>query len=252
MERRVKIEIRDVHKTLKGQRVLRGIDLKIYEGERVAIVGKSGTGKSVLLKHIVGLMKPDSGDILIDGESIVSAYGKRLEGIREKFGYLFQGGALFDSYTVYDNVAFPLREKRRMREDEIREIVLRNLELVGLKGMEWKYPAELSGGQRKRAALARCMVLEPEIMLFDEPTTGLDPITTMSIYKLMDETYRVKGYTELVVSHDIPGIFAFVDKVAVLNEGRVVYFGSPEGMESSDDPFVVEFLRAGLALRGCE
>ncbi|MGB9667556.1 MAG: ABC transporter ATP-binding protein [Thermosulfidibacteraceae bacterium] len=252
MERRVKIEIRDIYKTLKGQKVLRGINLTILEGERVAIVGKSGTGKSVLLKHVVGLMKPDKGDILVDGESIVSAVGKRLESIREKFGYLFQGGALFDSYTVYDNVAFPLREKKKLKEEEIKEIVLKNLELVGLKGMEWKYPAELSGGQRKRAALARCMVLEPEIMLFDEPTTGLDPITTISIYNLMEETYNAKKFTEIVISHDIPGIFAFVDKVAVLNEGRIVFFGKPEDMEKAEDPFVREFLGSGLALRGCK
>ncbi len=240
------IEVVDLHATLKGQRVLRGVNLKIDTGEVVALIGRSGEGKSVLVKHIVRLMKGDRGRIIVDGEDITHAKGKRLEKVREKMGYLFQEGALFDSYTVFENVAFPLVEKTDLPFEKIREIVLYELEQVGLKGMEHKYPAELSGGMKKRAALARCMVLKPKYMFFDEPTTGLDPLTARSIHRLIRETYERTRFTGIIISHDIPEIFSLVHKVAMLHEGRIIFYGTPSELERSDNPIVREFIEAAL------
>jgi len=239
------IEVIDLHSTLGKQKVLDGVSITIKKGEILALIGKSGVGKSVFLKHVVALMKGEKGTVLINGEEITTAKGRKLEELRSRIGFLFQGGALFDSLTLFDNVAFPLREKTKMKEGEIKEKVLYELELVGLKGMEHKYPAELSGGMRKRAALARCMVTVPEIMLFDEPTTGLDPITAHSINELIQETHERVCFTGIVVSHEIPDIFFLVDKVAMLHEGKIAAFGTPLDIMRSTHPVVRQFITGG-------
>jgi len=239
------IEAINLYSTLGGQKVLEGVSLKIEKGEILALIGKSGVGKSVFLKHVVALMKGETGKVLIDGEDITNSKGRKLEKLRSRIGFLFQGGALFDSLTVFDNVAFPLREKVKIKEKKIRERVLYELEQVGLKDMEHKYPAELSGGMRKRAALARCMVTSPEIMLYDEPTTGLDPITSNSINELIIRTHRRSCFTGIVVSHEIPQIFFLVNKVAMLHEGKIAAFGTPLEIMRSEVPVVHDFITGG-------
>jgi phospholipid/cholesterol/gamma-HCH transport system ATP-binding protein len=235
------IEVIDLHKSLNGVQVLKGINFKVDKGEILALMGKSGHGKSVLLKHIVGIMKPDRGNVLIDGEDISKSRGKELERLRRKFGFLFQGGALFDSINVFENVAFPLREKIHMDKEKIREKVLRELEQVGLPGVENKYPAELSGGMKKRVALARCLCTDPEIMLFDEPTTGLDPVTARSINNLIKETHDRIRFTGVMITHDINQVLSIVQKVAVLDAGTIEFTGTPEEIRATTDPMVRQF-----------
>jgi phospholipid/cholesterol/gamma-HCH transport system ATP-binding protein len=235
------IEAIDLYKSFNGMDVLRGIRFRVEKGEIMALIGKSGHGKSVLLKHIVGIIKPDRGQVLIDGEDIGQSRGSALEELRRKFGFLFQGGALFDSINVFDNVAFPLREKTRMDRENIRQRVMQELEQVGLPGAGNKYPAELSGGMKKRVALARCLSTDPEIMLFDEPTTGLDPITARSINNLIRETHERLKFTGVIITHDITQILSVVQKVAVLNEGKIEVIVKPEEIRSSDDPFIRQF-----------
>ena len=201
------IKLVGVEKTLGGQPVLRGVDLTIPEGKLTTIIGGSGSGKSVLLKHIIGLMQPDRGEIWIDGTDIAHFKGQALNEVRKKFAMLFQSAALFDSMTVFDNVAFPLREKLRLSGDIVNRRVDEKLAQVGLAGMGHKFPAELSGGMRKRAGLARALVMEPEIILFDEPTTGLDPLMAKSIHDLIVAMQRQFGFTAVMVSHEIPEIF---------------------------------------------
>jgi len=237
----IMIEAIDLYKSFNGMDVLRGIRFRVEKGEIMALIGKSGHGKSVLLKHIVGIIKPDRGQVLIDGEDIGQSRGSALEELRRKFGFLFQGGALFDSINVFDNVAFPLREKTRMDRENIRQRVMQELEQVGLPGAGNKYPAELSGGMKKRVALARCLSTDPEIMLFDEPTTGLDPITARSINNLIRETHERLKFTGVIITHDITQILSVVQKVAVLNEGKIEVIVKPEEIRSSDDPFIRQF-----------
>ncbi len=236
------IEIEDLRKTLDGVEVLKGVDLKVRKGELMAVIGRSGAGKSVLLKHILGLMKPDSGKIFINGVDVVNLCTRDHCKLRESFGVVFQGGALFDSMNVYDNVAFPLRERFKMKETQVRDRVMRALEDVGLAGHEHKYPADLSGGMRKRAALARALVTEPSIVLFDEPTTGLDPITLNTIHTLIHYTHKKYGFTGIIVSHEIPEIFDIVDRVSMIEGGRIIQTGTPEEIRSSDDPIVKQFI----------
>lgn len=235
------IEVIDLHKSLNGVHVLKGINFKVEKGEILALMGKSGHGKSVLLKHIVGIMKPDRGNILIDGEDIVTSRGAELERMRSKFGFLFQGGALFDSINVFENVAFPLREKTHMPKEKIREKVHQELEQVGLPGVENKYPAELSGGMKKRVALARCLCTDPEIMLFDEPTTGLDPVTARAINNLIKETHDRIKFTGVMITHDINQVLSIVQKVAVLDAGTIDFTGTPEEIRVTTDPLVRQF-----------
>jgi len=235
------IEVIDLHKSLNGVQVLKGINFKVDKGEILALMGKSGHGKSVLLKHIVGIMKPDSGNILIDGEDISKSRGAALERLRRKFGFLFQGGALFDSINVFENVAFPLREKVHMDKEKLREKVLRELEQVGLPGVENKFPAELSGGMKKRVALARCLCTDPEIMLFDEPTTGLDPVTARSINNLIKETHDRIRFTGVMITHDINQVLSIVQKVAVLDAGKIEFTGPPDEFRATNDPIVRQF-----------
>ena len=236
------IDVRDLYKAFDGQQVLRGVSLTIPQGQITAIIGRSGTGKSVLLKHLIRLLRPDRGQILVDGADVVPLRGRALDRVRAKFGVLFQGGALFDSLTVFDNVAFPLREKTRLPEPEIAARVRERLEAVGLADMGQKYPAEISGGMRKRVALARALVTDPQIVLFDEPTTGLDPIMLTAIHRLIADTQRRFGFTGVVVSHDVPDVFEIAHQVAMLHEGIIVADGPPERVLRSGDARVQQFL----------
>lgn len=236
------IQIIDLYKSFERQQVLKGVNLTIPQGQVTAIIGRSGGGKSVLLKHLIGLMRPDSGQVLIDGTDLGQLRGKALDRVREKFGVLFQGGALFDSLTVFDNVAFPLREKTRLPEGEITQRSMQRLDAVGLADMAHKYPAELSGGMKKRAALARALVHDPEIILFDEPTTGLDPILLNSIHRLILNTHKRFGFTAIVVSHEIPEIFNIAQTVAMLHNGIIVEHNKPEVVMASANPVVRQFI----------
>jgi phospholipid/cholesterol/gamma-HCH transport system ATP-binding protein len=236
------IEIIDLHKSFNGQKVLNGVNLKIAEKEVVTIMGISGCGKSVLIKHIIGLLMPDRGSISIEGVDITRLDTKELDKIRERLGVLFQGGALFDSLTVYGNIAFPLREKTKLSKGEIRDRVMNALEDVGLKGMGKKYPGELSGGMKKRVAVARALISEPAIVLFDEPTTGLDPIIASSIHVLIKSTHKKYGYTGVVISHEVPKIFEITDKVAMLHNGIIIEVGTPEEIQNSTNLIVRQFI----------
>ena len=240
------IEIEDIHKSFDGFEVLKGISLKIKNGELLALIGRSGYGKSVLLKHIAGLMKPDKGRVLVAGEEIGRLRGRALDRLRSRLGFLFQGGALFDSLTVYDNVAFPLREKTKLGEGEIRKKVFHELDQVGLSGAEEKFPSQLSGGMQKRAALARELVWMPEIMLFDEPTTGLDPIIGHAILKLIDDLHKQLNFTGIIVTHELHKVFEIVNKIAMVHEGVIIAAGPTEDIVSSGDPVVQQFIKGEI------
>jgi phospholipid/cholesterol/gamma-HCH transport system ATP-binding protein len=241
------ITIENLHRSFDGVEVLKGASLEIRDGEVIALIGPSGEGKSVFLKHVAGLLKPDSGRILFNGKDLCSLRRTELAELRSRFGFLFQNGALFDSMTVYDNVAFPLREQpQRMSETEVRKRVLDELEQVGLTGAENKYPAQLSGGMAKRAALARALVRSPAIMLFDEPTTGLDPIIVHSIHSLIAATHKRLGFSGIVVSHAIPAVFTVVQKVAVLHGGVIRFVGTPKEIFMTNDTVVRDFVRGSL------
>jgi phospholipid/cholesterol/gamma-HCH transport system ATP-binding protein len=228
----------DVEKTLDGRKVLDGITLEIPRSRITAIIGLSGAGKSLLLKHMIGLMKPDRGQVLLDGVDINRLSRKELYEARKRFGMLFQTGALFDSLNVFENVAFPLREKTELAEGELREKVRRILRHVGLEQAQEKFPDELSGGMVRRVALARAVVMDPEIILFDEPTTGLDPIIRNSILHLICRTYHEHHFTMVMISHDLPDIFQWCHHVVVVHDGKVVEVGAPEEIRDSVDPFV--------------
>ncbi len=236
------IRVDNLWKSFGRQEVLRGVSLRVQPGEFMALVGMSGCGKSLLLKHLVRLMEPDRGSIEVAGKDVSTLGRTELEQLRSRIGFVFQSGALFDSLTVYDNVAFPLREKTRLSEAEIRQKVLAGLELVGLKNAEEKYPAQLSGGMIKRVALARTLARDPEIVLFDEPTTGLDPIVSNSILQLFDAVHQRLSLTGILVSHDIPEIFRIVQKVAMLHEGKIVTVETPEQIRNSRHPVVEQFV----------
>lgn len=237
------IKIESLFKSFDGHEVLKGVSLTIEKGEILVLIGMSGYGKSVILKHIAGLMKPDKGRVLVDGAEVGKLRGKDLYEMRKRLGFLFQTGALFGSMTVFDNVAFPLREKTRKREDEIKKKVMFELEQVGLSGAEDKYPAQLSGGMNKRASLARELVMEPEIMIFDEPTTGLDPIIGHAILNLIEESHIRLKFTGIIVTHEIERVFKIAQKVAMLHEGSVRVMGRPEEILFSEDPFVRQFIK---------
>ena len=237
------IRIEDVYKSIDGNAVIRGVSLDVTRGEVLALIGKSGTGKSVLLKHIPGLIKPDRGHITINGTNIGKLSNRKLMKMRRQIGFLFQGGALFDSMTVYDNVAFPLRENSKIKEEAIREKVMDGLLQVGLTGAEEKYPAELSGGMKKRAALARELIWEPEIMLFDEPASGLDPIMRNAILHLIKKLHERLRFTGILVSHEIPQVFEITDRVAMLHDGVITAVGTPEEILSSANPIVNQLIK---------
>ncbi|MDD2309331.1 MAG: ABC transporter ATP-binding protein [Desulfuromonadaceae bacterium] len=240
------IRMRNVHKSFGAQKVLDGLDLDIPAGKITAIIGPSGEGKSVLLKHLIGLLQPDSGTVEVDGESIVDLRRSELNRIREKFGMLFQNVALFDSMTVFENVAFPLEEKTSLSKEKIRGKVLLALEDVGLKNIEHKFPDELSGGMKKRVGLARAVVLNPKIILFDEPTTGLDPIIKRAIHQLIKETHAKFGFTAVIVTHEIPDIFDVAQNVAMLFRGKILQHGTPDDIINSTDPAIRQFISGSL------
>ena len=234
----IMIEMADVHKSFGKQKVHAGVDLNVIKGAITVIIGPSGTGKSVLLKEMMGLILPDSGKITVDGVNIGTASKNRLLELRKKFGILFQSAALFDSMTVSENVAFPLREHTKLPDDEIKLIVADRLRMVGLSGANDKYPSELSGGMKKRVGLARALALEPEIMLYDEPTAGLDPIMTDVVDDLICDTQKKLGITSVVITHDIKSVKKIADYIGMIYNGKIVRYGTLTDFETTDDPYV--------------
>jgi phospholipid/cholesterol/gamma-HCH transport system ATP-binding protein len=238
------IRVVGLQKSFGGQQVLKGINLELETGKITTIIGGSGSGKTVLLKHLNALLRPDRGSVWVDDTDIIKLGERALNEIRRKFGVLFQGAALLDSMTLYENVAFPLREKTRLKEPVIDKKVESSLAQVDLSGMGYKYPAEVSGGMKKRAGLARALVTEPEIILFDEPTTGLDPLLGKSIHQLIRKLHNEFKFTGVIVSHDIPEVFKISDRIAMLANGVIIEAGTTEEFMASQDPLVRQFLQA--------
>lgn len=236
-----------LEKTLDGKKVLDGVTLEIPRGQITAIIGLSGAGKSVLLKHMIALMRPDRGQVLLDDVDINRLSRRELYEVRKRFGMLFQSGALFDSLTVFENVAFPLRENTAMDPEAIGKKVRATLRNVGLEAAEGKFPDELSGGMVRRVALARAVVMDPEILLFDEPTTGLDPIIRNSILNLICRTYHEHHFTMVMISHDLPDIFHWCHHVVVVHDGKVVELGTPKEIQESINPFVRQLVEGDIA-----
>ena len=238
------IEIKDLYKSFGSSQVLSGINLSVPAGSTLVILGGSGSGKTVLMKHMIGLLKPDKGQVIVDGEDIVPMGAEELEKIRRKFGMVFQAAALFDSMNVYENVSFPLREHRKdLSDDQMHDLVREKLSVVGLKNVENKFPSDLSGGMRKRVGLARAIVLDPKIVLYDEPTTGLDPITTDYVDEMILDAKKQLGVTSVVISHDIASAFKVADNIAFLYQGLIVDQGPPAKLRHSEHPGVKLFLQ---------
>ncbi len=240
------IIVDSVWKSLGGKDVLKGISFQVEEGEAFVIIGPSGCGKSVLLKNMVGLMRPDRGRIVINGVDIISASHGELMGVRKIMGMVFQGGALFDSMTVFENVAFPLRKLLKLSEREVKFLVERALSWVGLEGIEKLYPEELSGGMRKRVAFARAVVSSPKLLFLDEPTTGLDPVTSATIDELILSLKEKLSATLVMVTHDMKSAFRIADKIAMLYGGRIVFEGSVHEAKRGDNPYLKQFLEGSL------
>ncbi len=237
------IRTEQLHKSFGDNHVLRGITLEFPVGTTTVILGGSGSGKSVLMKHLIGLLAPDEGKVIVDGQDITSLGGAEMNKVRSKFGMVFQWAALFDSMTVLENVAFPLREHRKeLTEPEIEKLVAEKLALFGLEGIEEKFPSDLSGGMRKRVGLARAIILDPKIVLYDEPTTGLDPITTDYVDEMIKRAKEKLSVTSVVISHDIASTFNIADYIAFLYEGEIVAYGPPSTVKESDHDFVQQFL----------
>jgi len=236
------IEIKNVHRNFGESEVLRGVDLTIQKGETMVVIGRSGCGKSVLLKHIIGLLKPDQGKILVDGEDITSYNESQLNKLRQKFGMLFQAAALFDSMTVDENVGLGLREHTILPEAKIKEKVTETLKLVGLSRIEEKKPAQLSGGMKKRVGLARAIAMDPEYVLYDEPTTGVDPIMGDVINELIVNLRNTLSITSIAVTHDIVSAYKIADRIAMLYDGRIIFIGTPEETKNTDHPVVRQFI----------
>lgn len=236
------VELRNVHKRFGPLKVLQGVDLKLQRGRTTVVIGESGTGKSVLIKHMMGLLRPDSGEIYVESERIDHLREKELVKVRQRFGYLFQMSALFDSMTTAQNIAFPLLEHTDYDDREIERIVAKKLELVGLDGSQDKMPAELSGGQRKRVALARAIAMNPQIVLYDEPTTGLDPIRADTINDLIIKLKHEIKVTSVVVTHDMASAFKVADRILMLHEGKFIAEGTAEDFRRSTEPRVRRFV----------
>ncbi len=235
------IRVRDLHKSFGKHHVLKGMSFEIPAGEITVFIGPSGTGKSVLMKTMVGLLHPDQGSVKYGDQDITRLAGQPLYDLRARFGKLFQDGALFDSLSVYENIAFPIRRHRNFEEDQIREIVDQKLTAVGLPGIEQKLPGELSGGMRKRVGLARAIALDPEIVFFDEPNSGLDPVMSAAIDELILDIKARMGSTFVVISHDIEGTFKIADHIGMLYMGEVIQFGTKDEILSSDKPILKQF-----------
>ena len=246
MSERPIIEIKGLRKTFGGLEVLKGVNLSVMEGKTTVIVGGSGQGKSLIIKHILGLIRPDSGSVQVYGKEMSNIGKKDLKEIRMEFGVLFQNSALFDSMTVYDNIALPLRERTHMSEKEISVIVNDKIEMMDIVGSNEKYPAQLSGGMKKRVGLARALVLKPKIIFFDEPTTGLDVAKSNEIYRIFYRTQQQLKYTAVIVSHDVPKIFKLADYVTLLHNGVIQGCLSPEEFQLSDDPIIKEFVETTM------
>ena len=240
------IEIRGLRISFDGLDVLQGLDLSVHRGETLCVLGGSGCGKSVLLKCIAGLLRPMAGSIKVDGDEIVGLRESDLVEVRKKIGFVFQYSALFDSLTVFENVAYPVREHRKVSEEELAKIVRDRLSIVGMDGTQEKLPGELSGGMRKRVAFARAVAADPQIVLYDEPTTGLDPTNAQRVDLLIRELQRRLGVTGIVVTHDIASAFAVADRLALMADGVIRAQGTPEEFRSSREPIVREFLEARL------
>ena len=240
--RKETIAVDNLVQTIGGQEILRGFSLKVYEGETLVLLGRSGGGKSVFLRHLIGLMKPVSGTILYEGRNIADLQERELAPVRRSMGMLFQNGALFDSMNVGDNVAFPLREHGATDETLIARKVGEALDMVDLAGQQHKMPVNLSGGMRKRVALARALISEPRCMLYDEPTAGLDPIVADSIDVLIRRLQRKLGVTSIVVTHDMKSAFAIADHVALLHQGQCYFYGTCDQLRESSDPVIVDFV----------
>ncbi|HWH77160.1 MAG TPA: ATP-binding cassette domain-containing protein [Candidatus Binatus sp.] len=236
------IRVANLYKSFRNQQVLKGVNLEFASGKLTTIVGTSGCGKTVLLKHLNALFLPDRGEVSVNGVDITKLRQDDLYEIRSKFGVLFQGAALLDSMTVFDNVAFPLREKTQTGEADVKKKVNERLEQVGLGEMGGKFPAELSGGMKKRAGLARALIMDPEIVLFDEPTTGLDPVLATSIHQLIARTHAAFGFTGVIVSHTIPQVFEISDYVAMLANGVIEELSPPAVFCASQNPVVQQFI----------
>ena len=241
------IDVQDLYKSFNGFEVLKGVSLQMGEGTTTVVLGGSGSGKTVLMKHIMGLFKPDRGRVIVDGQDISTMSRRELSSFRERMGMVFQSAALFDSMTVGDNVAFPLREHGNLGEKEIADKVKKTLAVVDLHDVEDKYPAELSGGMRKRVGLARAIIRDPKIVLYDEPTTGLDPLTTESVDEMILNARERLKVTSVVISHDIGSAFHIADRIAVINQGRIVEEGAPADVRKSQEPFTRQFLATWFA-----
>lgn len=240
------ITLHNIHKAFGEQVVLQGLNLSIPAGAITAVIGPSGEGKSVLIKHMIGLLSPDSGTVTIEGSDLATMSRSELNRFRERFAMVFQNAALFDSMTVYENMAFPLEEKTRLSREEIDTRINAALMEVGLKDVLHKFPDQLSGGMRKRVGFARALLLQPQVVLFDEPTTGLDPVMRNTIHQLIVATQRKFGYTAVIVSHDIPEIFDVADYVAMLYRGQILAFGTAQEMKHSTNPVVRQFVSGSL------
>ena len=236
------IAVRSLSKKIEKQEILRGVDLEVGTGETLAIIGRSGGGKSVLLKHLVGLMEPDRGEIWIQDQNIIGMNERQLRAIREKVGILFQSGALFDSMNVSDNIAFPLREAGERDAKVLQSKVAEMLEVMEMEGQEAKMPESLSGGMKKRVGLARAIIRRPSCVLYDEPTSGLDPVVADSINRLIRTLQQRFGMTSVVVTHDMKSAFDVADRIAYLHEGRIYFHGTPDELQQSTDPLIQDFL----------
>lgn len=243
MDNQPLIQFKNVFKMFGGNHVLNGVDLRIYKGEITTVIGKSGGGKSVLLKHIIGLIQPDAGAILFEGRAVSDMKRAEKKAMKRKFSYMFQGTALFDSMTVLENIALPLKEKTALPKAEIRKKVDEKMEQLDLHEINDKYPSQLSGGMKKRVALARALITDPEIVLFDEPTTGLDPIRKNAVHSMISDYQKKFGFTGVVVSHEIPDVFYISQRVAMLNEGQILFEGTPEEIQKASNPLVKWFIQ---------
>jgi phospholipid/cholesterol/gamma-HCH transport system ATP-binding protein len=241
------IDVQDIYKSFNGFPVLKGINIQMMEGTTTVVLGGSGSGKTVLMKHIMGLFKPDKGRVIVDGQDVSKMGRQELSTFRERMGMVFQSSALFDSMTVGDNVAFPLREHSKLTEKEIADRVKEKLAVVDLHDVETKYPAELSGGMRKRVGLARAIIRDPKIVLYDEPTTGLDPLTTESVDEMIIHARERLAVTSVVISHDVGSAFHIADRIAMINEGRIVEEGTPAQVRKTQEPFTRQFLATWFA-----